>query len=908
MPDFKKLITARVAALNLPAAQEASLVEELSQHLEDLYADSIAGGMSPEEALRFAVAEVDDLSSARAQLPQRYVLQHAPEPPGNPGRGVYLEQLFADLRYALRGMANHPMFAGFAVLTLALGIGANATVFTIVNTLLLNPLPVKSVSELMALATHETTKTSESRAALPLSFPNLKDYGLRNSVFASVAGYTSPRITTWSDGDTPQRIFVEFVTGNYFPTLGLQPARGRFFTEDESNQHGGHAVAVMNYASWQSKFGGDEKIVNRVLRLNNIAITVIGIAPPSFLGVNAIFGPDLWLPVGIADRVLPVDMAGVLTDRSKALFQGVGRLRPGTTRGQAEANLSTIAADLAREFPETNEGRTVSVKPVVAALLGETPTALASALLLVVAGIVLLIACSNVANLLLARSAARQGEIAIRLALGANRGRLLRQLLTESVVLGLLGGVAGALTGYEGAQLLWSFREPQWSANLVTPKFDSAVLLYTFVLSILTGLFFGAMPALRAYRSGVSATLKDEARTSGRNRNRVRFSNVLVTGQVAFSVVVLVAASLFLRSIEKAYQIDPGFNARHLGIVMTNPGQAGYTKAQVRAFYREVKERVAGMPGVESVSWSSTLPLWNGSVSGLEIEGREQRSRTDTVASVVHTVDADYFRTTGIRLVEGREFLVSDREESVPVAIVNEKLAHDYWPGKHALGKHIVLPGEKQRRQIVGIVANANYTSLGEAPQSAVYVALEQHPSDAMVLYFRTHGHPGSSLSAVQREIRRTGPQVSAEDGRTGSTILEQALMTSKLAVTLLSVFGSLALVLASIGLYGNLAFAVHRRRHEIGVRMALGADAGSVVGLVMKQGLVPVLIGLTFGLGLSLLTGRLLTNLLYGISASDPMSLALSTLVLLMVAAVACYVPARSASQVDPLITLRDV
>jgi len=908
MPDFRKLIQERLTAENLHPTQESSLIDELAQHLEDLYTDCIARGMSAEEAFRTAADELQAMPAVRTHMARHDAKPQYADTPGEPGRGSWFDQLHGDLRYAVRGMAKHPFFTLFAVLTLALGTGANATVFTVVNTLILNPLPVRSISELMDLEERRTANSSGSDEAQPLSLPNLDDVAARNKAFNAVAGYTSPRIMTWDEGDVPQRIFADFVTGNYFSVLGLRPARGRFFEGAEDARPAAHAVAVLNYATWQTRFGGDERILNRMLRINNVPVTIIGVAPPSFLGVNAVFGPDLWLPAGMVEQMLPVEMKGALTDRSKAVFKGVARLLPNKTKAEAEANLSTIHADLAREFPNVNEGRELSVKPVRDVLLGDTPVALAGVLLLAVAGIVLLIACFNVANLLMARAVARQGEMAIRIALGASRRRLLRQLVTESMVLAVAAATAGAWLGYEGAQLLWSFREAQWSANLVSPKFDASVVLYTFALSVAAGFVFGTLPALQAYQACVSATLKDNTRAAGKTRNSSRLSRVLLSSQVAFSAVVLVATSLFVRSIEKTNTIDPGFEPHHLGIVMANPGQAGYTDAQVRSFYREVKRRVAAMPGVEAVSWASTMPLWNAPVSGFEIEGRAARSRSDTVISVLHTVDVDYFQAAGIRLSAGRVFQAADREESAPVAIVNEKLAREYWPNEGATGKLLMIPGEKQWRVVVGVASNANYSSLGESPQPAVYVPLEQHPQSSMVLYFRSRAEPGELLGPVQRDIRSIGPQVSSDDARTCNRIMEQATIISKIAVTMLTVFGLLALALASVGLYGNVAFAVQSRRREIGVRMALGASPGSVVGLILRQGMVPVVIGLALGLTVSLLAGRVLANLLYGISASDALSYAASTLVLLVVGVIACSIPAWSASHVDPLTTLRDV
>jgi predicted permease len=914
MRDFKKIVQERIASLRLDAAAEPGVTEELAQHLEDRYRDLLSGGATEEEAYRKATSELDDMYPMEAGLERsRRMPKYDVVPAGDISGSNFIADCWRDLRYTCRTMRKNPLFVVFVVLTLALGIGANTTVFTVINTLLLNPLPVQDASGLAGVATVEAKSTSKSGTALPVSYANLRDYQSKNQVFRSLAGYTSPRIVTFDAGGVSQRLFGELVTGNYFPTLGITPSKGRFFLPEEDSTPGAHAVVVMNYATWQARFGASDDIVGKTLRLNNVVFTVIGVAPPGFIGVNAIFGPDLWIPAAMAQRLLPGEMHDALSERSKAVFQGVGRFNPGVSRAQAQANLATIASALAREYPQANEGRTAAVRPIKDVIFGgdprtgRTPIVFGSVVLLVIVGIVLLIACSNVANLLLARAAARKQEIAVRLAMGASRGRLVRQLLSESVFLGTISGVVGLFIGYEGSLLLWSFRPAEVSTNFIAPKLDATVFVFALGLSLLTGFIFGIIPALRVSRTSVAETLKEEARTVGSSRRKITFANVLLVGQVAFSFVSLLTASLFLRSIERAYDIDPGFETRHLAIFMTNPGQAGYGKAQTKAFYKEVRERVSGLPGVESASWASNLPLWGRIASGLDVEGREQRSQSDTITTVINTVDLGYFRTTGIAIDRGREFTAMDQEGTVPVAIINEKLAHDYWPSQDALGKHIQLPGEKTMRQVIGVVKTANYSTLGEPPQLCVYAPLEQSYSDAMVLYVRSKEDPRQILMPVQQEVRAIGSQVSVEDARTGRKIVDQALFTAKLGVALLSVFGLLALGLASIGLYGIMAYSVNRRKREIGMRMALGAEQSKVLLLILKEGMSLVLAGVIIGFAAALILARLLARMLYGVSAGDPISIAGAACVLLAVALMACYLPARSASRLDPMAALRE-
>jgi macrolide transport system ATP-binding/permease protein len=441
----------------------------------------------------------------------------------------------------------------------------------------------------------------------------------------------------------------------------------------------------------------------------------------------------------------------------------------------------------------------------------------------------------------------------------------------------------------------------------VTSRLDGTVLLFALLISLATGFIFGVIPALSLSRAGVAEVLK-EARTAGRSARRITIANTLLVGQVALSFVLLVTAALFLRSIQRAYEIDPGFRAATLAVFITNPGQAGYGEPQIRAFYQDVRERVARMPGVESVSWASNMPLFANPVTGLQIEGRPQRSSTESATTILNTVDLGYFETTGVPIEKGRPFTGIDRPTSVPVVIINEKLAQDYWPHEDALGKRVQLPGEPQMREIVGVARTANYSSWGEPPQPCVYVPSEQNHLPAMTLYVRSHARPEQIVSSVGREIHAAGPQVLVSGIRTGQQIVDGSLFQARMGVVLLSVFGPLALGLASIGLYGILAYAVNQRQREIGLRMALGASRPSVLRLIVKQGMSLVVIGVAIGFGAALLVGRALSGILFGVRASDPISLVAAAFVLASVALVACYLPARWATRVDPLVALRQV
>ena len=443
--------------------------------------------------------------------------------------------------------------------------------------------------------------------------------------------------------------------------------------------------------------------------------------------------------------------------------------------------------------------------------------------------------------------------------------------------------------------------------NFVDPKLDGGVFIFALVVSLLTGVLFGIFPALQAARTDLVESLKEETRTAGRSRRAITLGNALLVGQVALSLVSLVTAALFLRSIEHAYTINPGFETRHMAVIMTNPGQAGYDRAGTEQFYRDVRSRVAAVPGVSSVTWASNLPFWNRASRGILLEQQQARAKSDGITTIVNTVGSDYFATMRIGITRGRDFAAADSDGSLKVAIVNETMAARYWPNQDTLGKRFKFAGEAFYRQIVGVATTANYQALGEEPQSCIYLPLKQNFSDAMVLYVRTERDPATVIGAVQREIRTGDSQVDVSDVRTGGKLIEQALFSARIGVALLGVFGLLALGFASIGLYGIMAYTVNRRKREIGLRMALGARQASVLGLVLKQGMTLVAIGIVVGLFASFLVGRALSTMLFGVGAADPMSFAGASLLLAIVAVLACYLPARNASRVDPLTALRE-
>ena len=911
MPDWKQEIGRRLKDLRIDPARQASIVEELGQHLEDRYAELLSAGSSDEEARRTAIQELDDSELFAAALPpsMRRTGQNT-APPAMPSGGLFTD-LVRDVRYGVRSMGKAPAFTFFAVLTLALGVGASTTVFTVVNTLLLHPLPARDPSGLVCVYTTDVKANQQSGSLLPISYPNLTDYRNGNTVFSDLGGFSPAMVMTLTEKAGSERLFGQLVTNGYFNALGITPAIGRFFLPQEISAPGAAPVAVLSYNAWKIRFEGAPDVIGKTLDINGTAFTVVGVAPRGFLGVSAVFGPDVWLPATMAPQVLPAPMQDVLSERAKPLFQAVARLKPGISRSQAEAGLQPLAAALRQQYPDANAGHTIAVQPITSALYsttgGERGLAFASTVLLVIVGLVLLIACSNVANLLMARAVGRRQEIAVRLAIGASRGRLLRQLLTESMLLGLFGGIIGIGVGYEGCRFLWSFRPPEVARNLVDPKLDGSVLLFALLLALATGLIFGVLPALRASKTGLVDSLKEETHVAGLTGPSARFQKTLLTGQVALSLVSLIAASLFLRAVGRAYAIDPGFDSQHLALFMMNPEQVGYDAPRLKNFHRDVADRVARLPGVATVSWASNMPFWSTASRGIVIQGQAQERKSETLSTVANTVDVDYFATMRIPLVEGRTFTDTDREGSLPVVIVNEDLARRYWPNGNAVGQQLRLTGDTTLRVIAGVVKTSNYTTLGEAAQPCLYLPMRQNPGSDAILYVRTVGDPSQVLEPVQREIRQIDPKIEVTDIRTGAKLMDQVLFSARMVLGMLGIFGLLALALASVGLYGILAYSVSGRQREIGVRMALGASRTAVLRLVLREGMMLVCIGAGIGLVLALLVGRAFSKMLFGLNPADPLSLAGAAAALILVALLACYVPALAASRMDPMRALRE-
>jgi putative ABC transport system permease protein len=816
-----------------------------------------------------------------------------------------MERLWKDIRFALRTFTKSPAFAITAVVSLALGIGVNTTIFTIINTLFLNPLPVERVSEIVAVYTIDKNNTSQLGNVLQVSYPNYKDFRDRNSSFSSMAAYSFPIAGSVSTGGEGEPIFVELVTGNYFATLGVRPLLGRLVGTEDDRVPGASPVMVLGHRMWQRQFGGKRDVLGQTVMVNGTVFTVVGVAPEGFRGVNSLFGPDAWAPVMMYRELLPSQFRSWVDERRALAFNVAARLKPGVTIEQAGAEMVALAKSLETEYPAPNQGRTTTLRPLTTATIFpgvREALVLGGAVLMVIVGLVLLIACSNVANLLLARATARTQEIAVRLALGANRSRLVRQLMTENVLLSLIGGALGVLVAVWSLRVIWSTRPSLAPQNFVEPRLDATVLAFTLGISVVTGVVFGLAPAIQSSRASVVGALKDNTRSAGRRRRTFGLGNLLIVGQVALSLVALITAALFLRSSQAASHIDPGFDGEHVAVMTVTPGQQGYEQARGEQFYRDVLTAVRAVPGVTAASWGTNLPLFGFVQRSLFVEGRES---LPPVLTTTIDVDAGYFDTTSIALLRGRDFREADRT-GPPVAIVNDTMARRYWPNSDAVGKRFRFYVEQEYREVVGVVKTVKYATLGEDPQPAAYRPLQQAYSDTAVLYVRAARDPAAIIEPVRRVIHQHDPRIPVQNAQVVKDVISQSLWAVNLAAGLLGVFGLLALVLACVGLYGVMSYSVGQRTREIGLRMALGAGRGDVLGLVLRQGLTLVGAGVVLGVAGALAASRLVRTLLFQ-SPSDPLSFIGASGALIAVAVLASLVPARRASRVDPVITLRD-
>lgn len=811
--------------------------------------------------------------------------------------------MLKDLRYAIRSLIKRPGFVAVAVITLALGIGANTAIFSLVNTVLLRSLPVDQPHQIVSVAIRGK---DDSMSAF--SFPNFRDFRDRNDVLSGLFVYRFVPLSLSRSGAN-ERIWGFEVSGNYFDVLGVNAIKGRTFHQDEDNTPLANPIAVLSYESWQARFGGDPNIVGKDVLLNNQQFKVIGIAPEGFKGTELVYTPEIWLPSSMMKWVEPG--ADWLEDRNTRNFFANGRLKPGVSARQAEASLNLLAQQLAKEYPDTNEGQSIKVVPP-GFILPDLRGAVVSFtwVLMGAVGLVLIVTCTNLAGLMLARATDRRREIAIRLAMGANRVRLIRQLLTESVLLSLVGGVAGVLLAFWIVNVLLAFKPPIDFPLAMDVSIDWHVLLFSLCVSVLAGAIFGLAPALQATRPGLSQALRETSAQGGAARTRLR--SVLVVAQIAISLVVLIAAGLVVRTLQQLQTMNPGFDPQNALTMSFDLGLQGYDEQRGQQFYHQLTERVQALPGVKSAAVSSYIPLsLNYNSRNIFIEGQPAERGENVPTAMNASAGPRYFQTMHTPIVQGREFNDQDQAKSEQVAIVNETFVRRLMPNvtssAEAVGKRFAFGSVSgQFMRIVGVAKDGKYFSITEDQRPFVWTPMAQDYQSGGILTVRTEGRPEALLGAVRKEVQTLDPNLPLFDVKTLTEHMRFALFPPKIAATVLGVFGLVALLLSAIGIYGITSYTVAQRTHEIGIRLALGAQLSDVLKLVLSHGLKLTIIGAALGLFGAYLATRAITSVLYGVSATDPLTFIGVSLLLIGVALVACYVPSRRATKVDPLVALR--
>jgi len=820
--------------------------------------------------------------------------------------------LWQDVRFALRILIKNPGFSVIAILSLALGIGANTTIFTVVNAILLNPLPVKQISRVVQVDTVDTKTrvTAANVTKLGMSYPNFQDYAREGKLFSGLSCVVGPLPLTWSGGAEPKQIFGQMVSANYFAVLGLRPFAGRFFLPDEDTKPGGNNLVVLSYSLWVNKFGSDPSVVNKVVTLNATSYSVIGVAPRGFKGAFT-FGnaEQVWLPVSMYPQVLAGFFKDNFNDRRFLTTAVIGRIKDGVSLNEAEASLKTIASNLEREFPKDNASRSVALTPLAEAAVGvnnRDQFVLAGGLMMAIVGLVLLIACANLANLLLAQSASRQKEIGLRAALGASQIRMARQLLTESMVLAMLSGVVGLAIAYAGRAVLWSFRPPFILDGDVDLRFDSHVLVFTLGVALVTAVIIGLAPSIKVARPNLIEALKVGGRGGTVGWTRSPFRSLLVVTEVALALVALVGAGLFVRSMQSAQRIDPGFESKKLFVFAFDLGALHYEEGRAQQYFRAAMDRARSVPGVDSATIASNFPLGGGLGRTVFPEGQDEASGYRGTLTQLNDVAPNFFQTLRIPLVGGREFTDADRKDTRQVAIINEAMANQFWPNQNAIGKRFHFFGETQLREVVGVVRNTVVNNIGEEAQPLAYLPLTQDFAPAATMQVRTSGRPESTIAAVRGQVQSLDTNLALTNLNTIEELIDQGLWAPRVGAALLAVFGGLALLLAIIGVYGVLSYSVSQQTREIGIRMAMGARTASVLSLIIGQGMRLAVVGLMLGLLIAFATMRVLSSLLFGVSAHDPVTFAGVSLILATAAILGCYIPARRAAKVNPITALR--
>ncbi|HEX8140370.1 MAG TPA: ABC transporter permease [Pyrinomonadaceae bacterium] len=806
-----------------------------------------------------------------------------------------MNSLWQDLRYGLRMLWKKPGFTVVAIVALALGIGANTAIFSVIYTVLLSPLPFKNSERLVWI--WETNPVAGIKKE-PASLPNFTDWKTQSQSFEGVAAFIRSSLTLTSDGE-PERIPCAYTSANFFSVLGVEPALGRSFTEEE-NTPGKHRVVVLSHSLWQRRFSANPGIVGQSITLAGNPYTVVGVLPAGFKNPTPEQSKpaELWTP-------LAYDFERMA--RRSDFLNVVARLKQGVTPAQAQAEMNTITSRLAQQYPDSNTGWSTIVLPLHERMIGDVRTPLW--LLMGVVGFLLLIACANVANLLLARSTSRQQEIAIRRALGADRLRLVRQFLTESVLLSVTGGLLGSLVAMWGVDILVAL-SPGNIPRLDEVGLNWKVLAFTLAVSFATGVVFGLLPALHATSPNLTETLKEGGRSSTEGIRGGRLRNSLVVAEIAIALVLLVGAGLMIRSFARLQAVDPGFRPeRILTMDLSLPSAKYKEDAQVSAFFDQLSSRISAVPGVESVGAVSALPLsGGGDIITFLVEGRPEQPPGQSEDAEYRIVTPGYFATMGVPVVRGEGFTERHTREAPAVMVINETFARRYFPGEDPIGKRLNIgnPERSPWRMIVGVVKDVRHEGLDTEPYPQMYTPLAQVQRRAMTLVARTSGAPLSLVPNVRHELTSLDKDQPLYNVQTMEQVLAHSISRQRFQMLLIAIFASVGLVLASVGIYGVISYSVTQRTHEIGIRMALGAQARDVLKMILGQGMILTLVGVGVGVAVALLLTRVMASLLFGVSATDPLTFIAVSVLLAFVALLACLIPARRAMKVDPMEALR--
>lgn len=807
-----------------------------------------------------------------------------------------MEILLQNLRYALRMLRKNPGFTVVAVITLALGIAANTTIFSWINATLLDPIPgVSRSSEMVAV---------EMGHAGSFSYPDFLDLRDRNNSFGGLTAFAFAPASLTGDGK-PERIWATLVSANYFDVLGVKPALGRSFLPGEDKSPGGAPVAVISDRLWHLRFGGDPAIVGKTIHLNTHPVTIVGVTPQVFQGSTSGLRFDLWVPMTFAQN-LAESGNELLESRGETWLNVLGRLRSGLSREQAQSEVTLLFQQIAREFPDSHRGLIlVTLSPLWRAPNGANgffSTLLP--ILMGIAGVVLLLACSNVANFLLLRGLSRQKEISIRLSLGAGRLRLIGQLLVENILVSLAAGAVALPITIWNANKFMDFAPTTNIPIWISVSVDRRVLIATLLITLASGVLFGILPALRASGLNPAAVLKDESGALAGGRRKARLSSGLAVAQVALSLILLVSAGLFVRSFRATQHFDPGFNPRNVLLQSYDLFPNGYSQSAGMTFNRQVLETIASIPGVVSAGLADWVPLgFSSSSDSFSPEGYEPRPH-EAVSAGVARVSPGYFATVGIPLLSGRDFTAQDSADSQTVVVINEALAGKYWPKQNPLGKRLLIEGKWA--VVIGEARTTHYYDLNEPPRSFIYLPLYQFYSSGVVLHVRTAGDPLLSAGAIGQAVHRLNPDLPLFDVALMTSRVGVSAFVQRMAGAFVGAFGLLALVLAAVGIYAVISYSTKQRTQEVGIRMALGAQRSDVLLLILGKGSKITFLGVAIGLAATFAVARLMASLLYGVGATDLLTYSGVAVLLTIVALAASLIPALRATRIDPVVALR--